>query len=116
MAEPKTPKTNKNGTHVWVKYGNAHAQLFRDLHFGRYNARTPATEIHADPDREYQKYNKQTITRKVKEIRKEVETYQQFQTGLDNQAFADLVKIHNPPPEEGRTSRGTCQGRRKRRR
>ena len=94
------PKTSKNGTRVWVKGGDAHVQLFRDFYFGRYKATTKSTKIYKDPERDYRLYNAQTISRKVTEIRKHAATFRELGTGLEDAAFRDRLRLHQPPDDK----------------
>jgi hypothetical protein len=58
---PSTVKWNKN---VPIT-----AEHFRDFHFKKYNDKTPAAEIHADPTRPYSQININTFYMQVKNTR-----------------------------------------------
>jgi hypothetical protein len=80
---PMPPK--KEGP-VWKAWGQDIAQLFRNIHFGKYQTNTEV-QIHQDPARPYTQYNKSHFYKHVKTATQKLETFKTLGKGLDNKEF-----------------------------
>jgi hypothetical protein len=96
----KIPMPPKKKGPVWKTWGQDAAQLFRDIHFGKYQADTEVQIIHQDPARPYSQYNKSGFYKHVKTARQRVETFKTLGTGLDNEEFRKVVRLDQAPAPE----------------
>jgi len=100
---------NKVKNLTWETEGPIHAQLYRDNYFGRYNPETKATEIHRDSNRQYSKYNIQTIRNKLKEVRVLVKALHMYGFWLgENPIFYEMCQFHLYPSKAERYGMEAC--------
>ena len=84
----------------WKKNGPVAAQLFRDIYFKKFSDKTTVAEIHSCPNRPYSQLNLNSFYKNVKATRDRVTNYRNLGTGLDNDQFKNLVRLHEPPPKQ----------------